>query len=76
MRDTAISCGLRVNEYMAKDSGYKAIDISAHDINFATFRTSDFTIDTADGHKVDVKTLEYIGHDGVKHEITLFGKRY
>jgi hypothetical protein len=74
-RESNIGNGLRVNEYTAKNSDYRSVDISAHDIDFASIKTTNRTL-TVSGEKVKVKILSFKDSEGVNHEINLFSERY
>lgn len=74
-RESNIGNGLRVNEYTAKNSDYRSVDVSAHDIDFASIETTNRTL-TVCGEKVKVKIISFQGSDGVYHEINLFSERY
>lgn len=75
-RESNIGNGLRVNEYTAKNSDYRSVDISAHDIDFASIKTTNRTIKIFSGEKVKVKILSFKDSEGVNHEINLFSERY
>lgn len=75
-RESNIGNGLRVSEYTAKNSDYRAVDISAHDIDFASIKTTNRTITIGSGEKVKIKILSFKDSDGVNHEINLFSERY
>lgn len=75
-RETNIGNGWRVSEYTAKNSDYQAVDISAHNIDFASIKTTNRTIKIFSGEKVKVKILSFTDGDGINHEINLFSERY
>ncbi len=74
-RESNIGNGLRVSEYTAKNSDYRSVDISTHDIDFASIKTTNRTL-TISGEKVKVKIISFKDSDGVNHEINLFSERY
>ena len=75
-RETNIGNGWRVSEYTAKNSDYQSVEISAHDIDFASIKTTNRTLKIYNGEKVKVKILSFTDGDGINHEINLFSERY
>lgn len=75
-RETTIGDGWRVREYTTKNGNYQSIDMSAHDIDFASIKTTNRTLKIYSGKKVKVKILSFTDGDGINHEINLFSERY
>ena len=75
-RETNIGNGWRVSEYTAKTSDYQSVEISAHDIDFASIKTTNRTITLGSREKVKIKILSFKDSDGINHEINLFSERY
>lgn len=75
-RETDIGNGWRVSEYAAKNSDYQSVDVSAHEIDFASIKTTNRTITLGSREKVKIKIISFTDNEGIKHEINLFSERY
>lgn len=75
-RRSNIGYGIGVTEYEANDTDYRSIEVDAHDIDFASIKTTNRTITLGTREKVKIKIISFKDSDGVRHEINLFSERY
>ena len=71
-RYTGFGSFLQIREYASTSDNYESVGISVHDADLSTVKVKTRTIKQKGLPSFKVKTISFIGRDGLKHEIKLF----